>query len=452
MLKLLLIFAFVVNSVLSDLCGNSSEYKCRCKRVPEPNTRLPVIVADCSDLNIDAFPSNVDNDINVLKLSVNDIEALDPNPSKIVSNDLQTLDLSYNKIASINDEFFLGIPNLRELDLSHNLITSLDDDSVFQNLNQLERLDLSFNKLQTLPDLLFMKLPNLKYLDLSYNPLGGFLTGSQDELKQKLRLSVNVTSLSLNGLNISNIPSTYFDDFNDLTYLSLADNSLDNIPAVPYSVEHLDMSGNNLTFVSARYLNYHSLKVLHLNRMPSLKEIHHYAFYNLVALEKLSITDCPNLKKFSDLAFDVASKNNHLHPKYLSLARNGLQKLNDTYKYFFRSMDHVDLTQNRWRCDCDILWLKEFEHVLYMPSEIRCFVPGEIKHKSILDLKEKDMPDCYPAIYGKKSHRILIIVLVSAVLVLIGLIFYLLRYPVNWLGSKNPIGPNSPYNLAATGE
>ncbi|XP_018569441.1 toll-like receptor 3 [Anoplophora glabripennis] len=451
-LKILCLLVFLVDGlVLGQLCGDDSEYKCMCKQKTDEKTHFPVVIADCSGLNIDSFPAKVDQDINYLYLSVNNIEELDPKLQKVVSNDLEILDLSHNKIRSINDEFFLNIYNLRELDLSHNQITSLGDDSIFQNLNNLEKLDLSFNELKTLPNLVFMKLSKLRSLDLGYNYLGEFLTGSKDVLTETLGLNVNITSLSLNGLNISDFHNIYFEEFKGITHLSLANNALDNIPSLPYSVEYLDLSGNNFTFVSARYLNYHSLKELLLNRMPTLKEIHHYAFYNLFALEKLSITDCPNLKTFSELAFDVAPKNERLHPKYLSLARNSLLRLNESYKYFFRTMDQVDLTQNHWRCDCDILWLREFEHILYKPHEIRCFYPSEIRHRSILDLKEKDLPDCYPAVYGKKSHRILIIILVSAVLVLIGLIFYLIRYPTSWLGNKH-IGPNSPYNLASTSE
>lgn len=372
MLKILLVFVFLVQSlVLGKLCGNDTELNCRCKQVTDEKTLFPVTEADCSGLNIDTFPSTVDQNINYLSLSVNDIEELDPKLQKVVSNDLQVLDLSYNKIRTINDEFFLNVYNLRELDLSHNLITSLGDGSIFQNLNNLEKLDLSFNELKTLPNLVFMKLSKLQFIDMSYNYLGEYLTGSQDVLTHTLGLNVNITSLSLNGLNISQFHNSYFDEFEYMTHLSLADNSLENVPTLPYSVEYLDLSGNNFTNVSARYLNYHSLKVLLLDRMPGLKEVNHYAFYNLFALEKLSITDCPNLREFSELAFDVAPKNERLHPKHLSLARNRLQRLNESYKFFFRGMDYVDLTQNHWRCDCDILWLREFEDILYKPDEIR---------------------------------------------------------------------------------
>ncbi|KAJ8942235.1 hypothetical protein NQ318_003082 [Aromia moschata] len=446
-----LFLVLVTSAVSGQLCANKTEYQCQCKRITDEKTHLPVDVADCSGLKIDTFPTDAEDDINYLSLSVNRIQILDPKQQKLSSNDLYVLILSHNEIKTINDEFFLTIPNLLELDLSHNYLTTLED-GLFQNLNKLAKLDLSYNNIQTLQDAAFTSLVNVWYLDLSYNPLGDFLTASKDTLSEKLGLNLNITHLHLNGLNISSFHNSYFDGFTNIKCLSLADNVLANIPTVPYSVEHLDLSGNNFTYVSARYLNYHDLKILKLNRMPSLTDVHHYAFYNLVSLEKLFINDCPNLKAFSELAFDVATKNQQLHPKRLSLARNGLSRLNKTYRYFFRDMDFVDLTHNPWKCDCDILWLTEFESILYKPQEIKCYLPRELRYKSILDIKEKDLTDCFPEIYGKKSHRILIIILASTLIVLIGLIFYLIKYPGSWLGNKHIVGPNSPYNLAATGE
>ncbi|KAJ8969621.1 hypothetical protein NQ314_001666 [Rhamnusium bicolor] len=453
MWRVIFFFLVIVDSlVLGQLCTNDTEYQCKCKQWTDGESHLPVDVVDCSGLKIDTFPNIIEEYINYLSLSVNNIEVLDPKEQKLSSTDLNILILSYNKIHSISDEFFLNVNNLRELDLSYNYITTLGDGNIFQNLNQLTRLDLSYNSIKTLPDTVFGTLVNIRYLNMSYNAIGNFLTSSKDVLTQKLGISVNITHLSLNGLNITDLPSGYFDNFTNMKYLSLSDNAFTNIPAVPYSIEYLDISGNNITYISARYLNYHSLKVLKLNRMPSLTNIHHYAFYNLFNLEELSISDCPNVNNFSYLAFDVASKNTNLHPKYLSLARNGLTTLNESYKYFFNNMDKVDLRHNPWKCDCDILWLMEFESILYQSHEIKCYAPDDIKYKSLIDLKENDLVECHPEIYGKKSHRILIVILVSTVIVLCGLIFYLMKYPQSWLGTNHVVGPNSPYNLASTSE
>ncbi|KAJ8974653.1 hypothetical protein NQ317_019890 [Molorchus minor] len=96
------------------------------------------------------------------------------------------------------------------------------------------------------------------------------------------------------------------------------------------------------------------------------------------------------------------------------------------------------------------LWLMEFDSILHKPQNMRCFQPKDLRYRSIMDIKERDLTECFPEIYGKKSHRILIIILSSSLIVLIGLIFYLIRYPASWLVTKGIVGPNSPYNLASS--
>ncbi|CAH1108744.1 unnamed protein product [Psylliodes chrysocephalus] len=451
LLKLLLLFVLVFcENVYSEICSNASKLKCDCRIFTNTKSHLPMQTADCSERGIENIPENIEDGLSILDLSINVIQNLDPTKQALSSNSLEELILSYNNITYIDVNFFQNLPNLQQLDLSNNFISAFNNSEVFQNLKSLNFLDLSYNNLNTLPDFIFNPLFKLIQLDLSYNYMGEFLTSSKSVLTDKLGLTSNLTQLSINGLNLMELPSGYFDKFVDLKKLSLCDNDLSVIPTVPYTLEYLDLSGNKLTFISARYLNYHSLKVLKLNEMDTLTDIHHYAFYNLFALEKLYINDCPNLKEFNELAFDVPSKDIDHHPKFLSLARNGLKSLNQSYKYFFKNMDHIDLTHNPWNCDCDILWLQDFADELSKPHELRCNYPSELKHKKILDIEPSDLLECFPAIYGKKSHRVLIVVLSLSCVVLCGLIFYLLRYPINGIANKHKIGPNSPYSLAHT--
>lgn len=371
MWKILGVCCVIISCVASELCTNKSEISCDCKQLTDEITHLPVFLANCRSRAVEYVPTQVEEDINYLDLAENEIQILGPETRKLSSNNLNVLILRYNKITKIINGFFDSIPNLVEIDLSSNLITEIEDSNLFKNLNKLTKLNLSFNRIKSLPDGIFSPLNSLRFLDISFNYLGEFLTQSKSALTSKLKANVNLLHLNMNGLNISQLHNAFFDEFKEMKSLSLTDNNLDMIPTVPYSLEKLDLSGNMLTSISAKYLNYHSLQVLKLNRMSTLTDIHHYAFYNLYALEKLIITDCPNLKQFSELAFDVASKNNHLHPTRLSLARNGLESLNESYKYFFRNMEHVDLRNNPWNCDCDIIWLQEFESVLFKPHEIR---------------------------------------------------------------------------------
>lgn len=354
---------------VGDVLLANPNISCEYRRITDSRTHLPIYIGDCSGLSLTIFPE-VWQKISILDLSENKLQTLDRSKIKLNSTTLQTLILSYNDISNISSDFFIKSTELTELDLSYNNIQTLHP-QIFQNLKKLVKLDISFNYLKSLPNGLFRNQMYLTHLDLSYNPLGEFLTSSKTTMAQILQVNKNITNLKLDGLNLTFIDSTYFDEYKNLVSLSLADNAFENIPSIPYSIEILDLSGNRITFISARYLNYHSLKQLSLNRMANLKEIHHYAFYNLYSLEKLYINDCPNLKTFSELAFDFAPKNYRLHPKVLSLTGNGLQTLNETYQYFFREMFHIDLRYNPWRCDCDILWLKNFKMQLYKSYEIR---------------------------------------------------------------------------------
>lgn len=361
-----LVLTFYFVSEVFSLTENTT---CEYRRITDSKTHLPMVIGDCSGMSLTRFPY-VWQYVNILDLRENKIQALDSKQTKLKMTSLQILVLSYNDISEISADFFDGTTYLTELDLSYNNITTLES-NLFRNLNKLSKLDLSFNNLASLPNGFFGSLHNLEYLDLGYNLLGKFLISSKTMMSDVLKVNKNIRLLKLDGLNLTHIDSTYFDGYKQLIRLSLADNAFENIPSIPYSTEILDLSGNRFTFISGRYLNYHSLKELRLNRMPTLTNIHHYAFYNLNSLQELFINDCPNLKSFSDLAFDWLPKNYQLHPKVLSLARNGLETLNETYEYIFHNMNYIDLRHNPWRCDCNILWLKDFKNKLYKSNEMR---------------------------------------------------------------------------------
>ncbi|CAG9769427.1 unnamed protein product [Ceutorhynchus assimilis] len=436
-------------NTLESLCSNNvSDKKCLCKRLTNQATNLPTSLANCNGLSINEFPKlyQFPDDLTVLDLSMNNIQFLNFSSNNDI---LQKLILSFNSINVIEEHFFQSLPELAWLDLSHNNISSFDNVNIFLEQKRLVYLDLSYNNFKELPSAVFEPIPLLRVLDLSYNPLGKFLTNSKDVLNMQLGLSTNITHFKLNNVGLSDLHPDYFGQYQGLKHLEFQDNNLQFIPTVPYSVEYLDFSGNNLTFISARYLNYHSLKILRLSRMPTLVSIHHYAFYNLPSLESLIITDCPNIKEFTDLAFGLASKTMEIHPKRLILARNGLAKLNSTYKHMFRRMEHIDLRHNPWDCNCALLWMQEFNAELFKGNEIRCAGPPQLKRKRLQDLTHFDLPDCFPDIYGKTSHRVTIIILMATVIFLMGLIFYLIRYPKAWVNPRHiGIGPNSPYSAA----
>ncbi|XP_066262655.1 chondroadherin-like [Euwallacea similis] len=444
---------------LETLCfHNVFENKCLCKKFTDTETNLPTSLANCNGLAIDKFPdfSQFPQDLTALDLSMNNIQMLEV-AGETSSATLRNLSLSYNVINDITEDFFKGFESLISLDLSHNDLKSLSgsfDGNIFSTLDKLVYLDLSYNEIAKLPSAIFYPLPVLDSLSLSYNPLGEFLMQAKDTLTQVLGVSTNLTQLRLNNVGLSDkLHPDFFTPYKNLTHLELQDNDFEYIPSLPYSLEFLDFSGNKLSFVSARYLQYHSLKVLRISRMPSLNSIHHYAFYNLLALESLILTDCPNVQEFSELAFGLASKSMETHLTSLVLARNGITNLNSTYGHMFKNMRHIDLRHNTWACGCKTLWLQEFEAEMFKSRDLRCSSPSNLKGKRIMELTHLDLQECFPDIYGKSSHKLTIIILMFAVIFLMGIIFYLIRYPKSWLGDKQiGISPNSPYSAAPQDE
>lgn len=378
-LNISLVLVLCVSSLCAPntLCSNNVlDHKCLCKEFTNEYTNLPRIEAKCILLSMRKFPdlSQLPVDLTGLDLSFNNIQILEAS-NGTSSSTIEILILKGNEITDVRANFFNGMPALGFLDLSHNNLVSLSNDDkdghVFRQLKNLVVLDLSYNNFKEFPAATFELLPLLKTLDLGYNPLGEFLTRFTDVLSGTLRVSPNISHLSLKNVGLKNICRFFFYPFQNIKLLELQDNSFEYIPTVPTSLQYLDLSGNKLTFVSASSLKYSSLKVLLLSRMPSLTSIHPYAFHNLKSLETLILTDCPNVREFTDLAFGVPSKTMDIHLTTLNLARNGITSLNSTYAHMFRRMQHIDLRHNPWDCGCDILWLQEFWFELFKESEIR---------------------------------------------------------------------------------
>lgn len=357
----------------SDLCSfRKSKHVCLCSYQSDVNTHFPALRADCSRMNMEQFPidtylPNVED----LDLSHNLISYLDPYTVNFKSSKVRSIKLSFNRIHYIVQDFFQNMPNLLELDLSNNELAAFPNSNTFRGLKNLKILNLSFNELSTIPEGFFSILPNLQELNLQQNYLGVLMMNTECLFNYRLGLSPNVTTLKLDGLGIYNLNYTFFDGALNLKHLSLAYNPLREIPAVPYSLDFLDLSGIDITTLSAKYLNYHSLKVLKLNKLQKLENIEHYAFYNLQALEELELNDCKNLREFNDLAFGIIENESEWSLQKISLARSGLRSLNSTYLHLFNKSVHVDLQSNPWVCNCDILWFQELNESLYNRESLR---------------------------------------------------------------------------------
>lgn len=341
-----------------SLCSLSKlDNTCRCEYKTCEVTHFPELYADCRWIELNDFPKSgrFPQDLLHLDLSHNGIDSLE---GSFTSTALIELILSYNKLDYIDYGFFANLNSLEKLDLSHNSFEKLDS-QMFNGLSKLDSLDLSYNKLTTLPDGIFTPLRRLVNLNLGYNDLGTFLEGTVNLFDSDIDLVKNITRLNLDRLNLKKIGNTFFDDSNNLIDLSMADNNFDDIPFIPMSVTRFDFSGNNVSILTVRHLNYNNLEILRLNRMKSLQAIDKYALYNMPNLLELYIENCPRLRELNGLAFGVIRPiPDDIKLKKFSLLRSGLQSVNQTYLHLFKRLDYIDLQNNPFVCDCDILWMQ----------------------------------------------------------------------------------------------
>lgn len=357
----------------SSLCSfKKTDTTCRCYYKKEPYSEFPIYIADCIRMNFLEFPEDEElPNVQELDLSHNIITVLDTEKKNYKSKMLQILQLSYNSLTVIQQDFFATMPNLLHLDISHNNIASFPNANVFRGLSNLITLNLSSNGLSTLPDEIFLSVPNLKELDLSRNYLGALLMDLPQLVPSKLNLNPHIRILKLDGLGINHFKSEFFDKTEQLKYLSLSDNPMEEVPRVPYSLNYLDLSGTNISFLSGGYLNYHSLKVLKLNRLKKLHTIVRYTFIDLYSLEQLEINDASNLKELNEFIFGIPIERALPSLRRLSIARCGLETLNSTFLKLFKHVNTIDLRGNPWKCDCDLVWIGALNKSLIGGDQIR---------------------------------------------------------------------------------
>lgn len=342
--------------------------ECICTVITSESS-LPQNLVDCSAVNYKNITKNNYTEVEILDFSYNQIQNLEGLDFLLESDSLIKFVLSHNKISYIVDKYFQLMPNLIELYLDHNELVTLDS-FVFSGLEKLKKLDLSYNRLKIFSDYVFKPLNSLQEIYFNYNNLGKVLNVNSIS-DTNLGLNTNISAMGLAACGIDKISSDYFSIYTRITQLDLSDNNFQEIPAIPEGTENLDLSGNNISMLTARDLNYPFLKKLKLERLNSLRTIDRYAFYNLQSLEHLSLANCPKLQNFEPLAFGVLDREVKLNLKTLSLKGCRLQSINESFQNLFMYMDKVDITFNPWKCDCNILWLKNIRSVLVRDDYVR---------------------------------------------------------------------------------
>uniref|UniRef100_A0A8C0A504 Relaxin receptor 1 n=1 Tax=Bos mutus grunniens TaxID=30521 RepID=A0A8C0A504_BOSMU len=123
---------------------------------------------------------------------------------------LHWLDFEGNHIHNLRNLTFISCSNLTVLVMRKNKINHLSENT-FAPLQKLDELDLGSNKIENLSHI-FKDLKELSQLNLSYNPIQTIQANQFDNL-------IKLKSLSLEGIEISNIQQRMFRPLMNLSYI-----------------------------------------------------------------------------------------------------------------------------------------------------------------------------------------------------------------------------------------
>ena len=297
--------------------------------------------------------------LGILSLNHNRLSALRPPDCFAEINQLEEFDFEDNQISDLPNEIFKDLRKLWQLSLSINNISVLPK-GIFDNLQQLNSLDLSFNQISVLPEGIFKDLTLLETLKLNNNNISQ-ASGirANFSIMQTLDLSFNqiselpnrcfknfqhLESLDLSYNRISILHEGLFDNLFRLVFLYLNGNKISDlfqigIPAFPPTLQHLDLSRNQIIDLPDRAFSYlEQLRYLNLsyNRISVLR---YGIFKNLTQLIYLDL----NNNKISDLT-GISANLNKL--AYLDLSRNQITELPDRAFSYLQQLSYLNLSYN----------------------------------------------------------------------------------------------------------
>lgn len=344
---------------------------------------------------------------------------------------LETLVLKFNKLSVIRSQWFFLLTELKHLDLSKNIITSVPA-KTFHPLTKLQYLSLSRNSINQLLSETFKGLVELKTLRLNKNLLKDLPAGSfndlvnldelslQDNLITHLQYDLFSKNLKLRKLFLSNnrltsLPQGIFFSMPLLSQISLYENHLESLgPGIfgPMPLQELWLYDNRLSRLEDdTFMNLTQLHLLVLSR-NEISYISKGAFRGLNHLGEVSLhtnrlttlqagtfKDLPNLVNISlehnfisSLPLGLLKGLHHLGQ--IELQNNSLPNLSQENLNALFVAQKILLHQNPWRCDKDILplrdWLKQH------PSKVNqtlvlCETPFNLNGETIATLSDEDL-------------------------------------------------------------
>ncbi|KAI8485566.1 hypothetical protein Bbelb_367600 [Branchiostoma belcheri] len=311
--------------------------------------------------------------LKILGLDSNQLESV---PCQAIQRlrTLRSLYLQTNKITELPAECFAELNDLRWLRLDGNRIHYAAETSLL-GLTSLMELQLQQNNLSAIQGVAFRFTPNLQILYLQDNPIRNITVNH-------FRFLPHLSELYIGP--VTNIAPTAFLTFRNLTKLWVTESNLHEVPIKALmhltNLEQLDLSRNPIHVIETNtFLNLTKLKHLILNHMK-LETVQEGAFSGLGLLEILEMRD------------------------------NRLQTLPVNLFSALTSLQIIELWENRWRCDCNLRWLKEWSeseyHFFYnnMAFRVKCNTPEELSDKYFAELAPDDFICVRPWMYTQSFN------------------------------------------------
>lgn len=264
-----------------------------------------------------------------------------------------TLLITINPVASIPNNAFTHLPNLRFVRLDHNHLSHIGELG-FQNLPQLQSLNLSFNFIATLKPSVFADLKNLTFLSLAHNKLRQLPEGIFSTLVSLWHLTLRENSLT----TFSEIAKSV-SDLKNITMLDLCHNDLNSLShsnlSLPSTLKTLLVCNNSLLTLGNHSSLLKPIQLLDLshNSRLSTEALEAVDFYgvNYLRLQSTSVNILEFLKISNIFAGHVDFSNTGLNTK---------SKINKLCKILRKKlkknwMRNLDLSHNGFRVNSSIL-------------------------------------------------------------------------------------------------
>ncbi|XP_053325034.1 chondroadherin-like protein [Spea bombifrons] len=304
--------------------------------------------SSCANKGLNEIPKGFPEDTILLDLHGNAFNSV-PKRMFLKMKHVTSLHLQNSQIKELRLGALFGMTNLVYLYLSNNQISSINP-ALFQDTPKIGYLYLDHNRFTRIPKGTFQFLPNLFSLHMQHNSVS-LLNDYSMYGAEKLHW------IYLTGNNISFVAPFAFRNLQILKKLHLDGNLLTKVPTEALKqtsfIEELKLSRNPIKYIgnSAFLPISQSLQHLHLDGM---------------GLEKISKDG------FLGLGQNIKS---------LYLENNKLQNLPNMKNFI--NLEVINLANNPFQCDCQLLPLRRWINTLNLKVGAVCAAPNTVKGQKI---------------------------------------------------------------------